>query len=118
MTQKGEARRAVALAHSVSFFGGVFSILCLMLLAPFLAKIAPHFGPRKIFLATLLGMILVALAHRCQIFAAGMLASFGIFPQTVRLEPITYSRQFTFGEMRLTSGVDLIVVVLGLFALS
>ena len=118
MTQKGEARRAVALAYSASFFGGVFSIICLMLLAPLLAKIAPHFGSREIFLAALLGIILVVLAHRGQIFAAGLLASFGIFLQTVGLEPITYSRQFTFGQTWLTSGVDLIVVVLGLFALS
>lgn len=118
MTQNGEARRAVALAYSASFFGGVFSILCLMLLAPLLAKIAPHFGSREIFLAALLGIILVVLAHRGQIFAAGMLAAFGIFLQTVGLEPITYSRQFTFGQTWLTSGVDLIVVVLGLFALS
>ncbi len=118
MTQRGEARRAVALAYSASFFGGIFSILCLMLLAPLLAKIAPHFGSREIFLAALLGIILVVLAHRGQIFAAGMLAAFGIFLQTVGLEPITYSRQFTFGQTWLTSGVDLIVVVLGLFALS
>jgi putative tricarboxylic transport membrane protein len=118
MTQRGEARRAVALAYSASFFGGIFSILCLMLLAPLLAKIAPHFGSREIFLAALLGIILVVLAHRGQIFAAGMLVAFGIFLQTVGLEPITYSRQFTFGQTWLTSGVDLIVVVLGLFALS
>jgi putative tricarboxylic transport membrane protein len=118
MTQRGEARRAVALAYSASFFGGVFSILCLMMLSPLLAKIAPHFGSREIFLAALLGIILVVLAHRGQIFAAGMLAAFGIFLQTVGLEPITYSRQFTFGQTWLTSGVDLIVVVLGLFALS
>ena len=118
MTQNGEARRAVALAYSASFFGGIFSIVCLILLAPLLAKIAPHFGSREIFLAALLGIILVVLAHRGQIFAAGMLAAFGIFLQTVGLEPITYSRQFTFGQTWLTSGVDLIVVVLGLFALS
>ena len=118
MTQRGEARRAVALAYSASFFGGIFSIFCLMMLAPLLAKIAPHFGSREIFLAALLGIILVVLAHRGQIFAAGMLAAFGIFLQTVGLEPITYSRQFTFGQTWLTSGVDLIVVVLGLFALS
>lgn len=118
MTQRGEARRAVALAYSASFFGGIFSIFCLMMLAPLLAKIAPHFGSREIFLAALLGIILVVLAHRGQIFAAGMLGAFGIFLQTVGLEPITYSRQFTFGQTWLTSGVDLIVVVLGLFALS
>ena len=40
------------------------------------------FGSREIFLAALLGIILVVLAHRGQIFAAGVLAMFGIFLQT------------------------------------
>lgn len=118
MTQRGEGRRAVALAYSASFVGGVISLICLILLSPLLAKIAPMFGSREIFLAALLGIILVVLAHRGQVFAAGMLAAFGIFLNTVGLEPVTYSRRYTFDQSWLSSGVDLIVVVLGLFALS
>lgn len=118
MTKAGEARRAISLAYSASFFGGVFGILCLILLSPVLAWIAPQFGSREIFLAALLGIILVVLAHRGQIFAAGMLACFGIFLNTIGLEPIKYTQRFTFGQSWLSSGIDLIVVVLGLFALS
>jgi putative tricarboxylic transport membrane protein len=88
------------------------------MLSPVLALVAPMFGSREIFLAALLGIILVVLAHRGQVFAAGMLAAFGIFLQTIGLEPVTYSKRFTFEQTWLTSGVDLIVVVLGLFALS
>ena len=117
MTQRGEAHRAVSLAYSASFWGGIFGILCLILLSPVLALVAPMFGSREIFLAALLGIILVILAHRGQIFAAGMLAMFGIFIQTVGLD-VTYSQRYTFGFSFLTSGFDLIVVVLGLFALS
>lgn len=79
MTRRGEARRALSLAYSASFFGGIFSILCLILLAPVLASIAPMFGAREIFLAALLGIVLVVLTHRGQILAAGMLVCFGIF---------------------------------------
>lgn len=118
MTQRGEARRAISLAYFASFFGGIFSILCLMLLSPLLALIAPHFGAREIFLAALLGIILVVIAHRGQVFAAGMLACLGIFIQTVGLEPVKYSMRYTFDQIWLTSGFDLIVVVLGLFAFS
>lgn len=118
MTKRGEGRRAIALAYSASFAGGVFSLLCLILLSPLLAKVAPMFGSREIFLAALLGIILVVLAHRGQIFAAGMLAALGIFLNTVGLEPVRYTRRFTFEQSWLASGVDLIVVVLGLFALS
>lgn len=118
MTLRGEARRAVSLAYSASFFGGIFAILCLILLSPVLALVAPMFGSREIFLAALLGIVLVILAHRGQVFAAGMLASFGIFLGTIGLEPVKYTRRFTFEQSWLASGVDLIVVVLGLFALS
>lgn len=118
MTKRGQARRALSLAYSASFFGGVFAIICLMVLSPVLALIAPHFGSREIFLAALMGIILVVLAHRGQVFAAGMLASFGIFLNTIGLEPIKYTKRYTFDQGWLSSGVNLIVVVLGIFAIS
>ena len=118
MTKNGQAHRAVSLAYSASFWGGIFGILCLILLSPVLALIAPMFGSREIFLAALLGIILVILAHRGQIMAAGLLAMFGIFLQTVGLDAVTYTQRYTFGLSFLSSGVNLIVVVLGLFALS
>lgn len=118
MTKRGEAKRAIALAYSASFVGGVLSIFALILLSPLLALVAPMFGSREIFLAAFLGIILVVLAHRGQVFVAGALAAFGIFLSTVGLEPVRYTQRFTFGQSWLSSGVDLIVVVLGLFALS
>ncbi len=118
IARDGNPRRALSLAYSASFFGGVFSVICLILLSQALALVAPHFGSREIFLAALLGMILVILAHRGQVFAAGMLACFGIFLNTVGLEPVKYTRRYTFDQTWLASGIDLIVVVLGLFALS
>lgn len=118
MTRNGEAHRAVSLAYSASFWGGIFGVLCLILLSPVLAVIAPMFGSREIFLAALLGIVLVILAHRGQIFAAGMLAMFGIFLQTIGLDAVTYTQRYTFEMTFLSSGINLIVVVLGLFALS
>lgn len=118
MTKEGQGHRALSLAYSASFWGGMFGIGCLILLSPVLALVAPMFGSREIFLAALLGIILVILAHRGQIFAAGMLAMFGIFLQTVGLDAVTYTQRYTFGFSFLSSGVNLIVVVLGLFALS
>ncbi|NOD47647.1 MULTISPECIES: tripartite tricarboxylate transporter permease [unclassified Ruegeria] len=118
MTKRGEGHRALSLAYSASFFGGIFSILCLIVLSPVLARVAPHFGSREIFLAAFMGILLVILAHRGQTFSAAMLAFFGIFLNTVGLEPVKYTRRFTFDQTWLSSGVDLIVVVLGLFAIS
>ncbi len=118
MTKRGEGHRALSLAYSASFFGGIFSIICLIVLSPVLAWVAPHFGSREIFLAAFMGVLLVILAHRGQTFSAAMLAFFGIFLSTVGLEPVKYTKRFTFDQTWLSSGVDLIVVVLGLFAIS
>jgi putative tricarboxylic transport membrane protein len=118
MTQRGEARRALGLAYSASLFGGLFSIACLMALAPVLARVAPMFGAREIFLAALLGITLVVLTHRGQVLAAAMLACFGIFLQTIGIEGSAYTQRYTFGQGWLQNGIDLIVVVLGIFAIS
>ena len=118
MTRRGQAQRALGLAYSASFFGAMVSIVSLVVLMPVLTKVAPMFGSREIFLAALFGVILVILSHRGQVFAAGMMACFGILLNTVGMEPINYTQRFTFGQSWLSSGVNLVVVVLGLFALS
>lgn len=118
MTQRGEAKRALGLAYGASFVGGTLSVIALIFLSPVLAKIAPMFGAREIFLAALLGIILVIIAHKGHIAAAGMLVGLGILFQTVGMEPVKFTFRYTFGMNWLLSGLDLIVVVLGLFALS
>ena len=118
MTKRGESRRALSLAYSASFYGAVLSIVALMLLAPVLAKVAPLFGAREIFLAALLGIVLVVVTHRGQVLPAAILACLGIFLAIIGIEPSAYSQRYTFGLSWLQSGVDLIVVVLGLFAIS
>lgn len=118
MTKRGEARKALSLAYSASFYGALFSIAALMLLAPVLARIAPMFGAREIFLAALLGIVLVIITHRGQVLPAAILAFLGIFLQTIGIESTAYTQRFTFNQPWLQSGVDLIVVVLGLFAIS
>jgi putative tricarboxylic transport membrane protein len=118
LTKAGQGKRALSLAYSASFFGGVFSVVCLMLLTPVLAKIAPLFGSREIFLAALLGLVLVIVTHRGQSIMAAFLVCFGMFINSIGMEPVRYTKRFTFNQTWLSSGIDLIVVVLGLFALS
>lgn len=118
LTQAGQGPRALGLAFGASFWGGMFSVLALVLLAPVLARVAPMFGSREIFLAALLGCVMVVVAHRGQALAAGALLGFGMFLATVGMDPATYTQRFTFGQAWLVQGIDLIVVVSGLFAVS
>ena len=118
MTRRGEARRALSIACSASFVGGVFSVACLLTLSPYLARVAPYFGSRDVFMAALLGVVMVVLAHRRQTVAAAMLVSLGMFLNIVGLEGVRFSHRFTFGQSWLNPGFDLITVILGLFAIS
>ena len=118
LTRQGQAGRALSLAYSASFCGGIISVICLITLSPYIAKVAPLFGSRDILMAALLGVILVVIAHRGQTFAAGMLVFFGMFLDTVGMESVRYTKRFTYDQAWLISGFDLIVVLLGLFALS
>jgi len=63
-------------------------------------------------------MVLVVVSHRRQTLIAAFMLFLGIFINTVGMDPVTYSTRYTFGQTWLSSGVNLIVVVLGLFALS
>ena len=90
MTRRGEARRALSIAYSASFVGGVFSVACLLALSPYLARVAPYFGSRDVFMAALLGVVMVVLAHRRQTVAAAMLVSLGMFLNTVGLEGVHF----------------------------
>ncbi len=118
MTKRGEAMRALAIAYGSSFCGGVIAIIALICLTPVLAAVAPMFGSREIFLAATLGMVLVIISHRRQSLIAAFMLFLGIFINTIGMDPVTYSTRYTFGMTWLSSGVNLIVVVLGLFALS
>lgn len=118
LSRDNQSRRALSLAYSASFVGGIFSVMCLIMLSPAIAAVAPLFGSRDIFMAALLGIVLVVIAHRGQSLAAGILVCFGVFLNTIGLESIYYSKRFTFDQNWLFSGFNLIVVLLGLFALS
>lgn len=118
MTKQGQAPRALGLSFGASFFGGIFAVIALVLLSPVLARVAPMFGSREIFLAAFLGCVLVVVAHRGQSLAAGALLMFGLFLNTIGMEANNYTRRFTFDLNFLDQGVNLIVVVLGLFAVS
>ena len=118
LARRGEAARALTLAYGASFYGGVFSVLCLMILAPSLAAVAPWFGSRDIFMAAVLGAALVIVSHRGQTLQAGALFFLGAFLHGVGLETARFSQRYTFGQSWLASGFDLIVALLGLFAVS
>lgn len=118
MTKRGEAHRALSLAYSSSFIGGICSVMALVFLAPYLAEIAASFGPPEYVAIAILAIASVILAHYNQIGGAVMSLGFGMFLGTVGMESVFSTQRYTFDQGWLLGGVPLVPVVIGLFAMS
>jgi len=122
MTRRGEASRALSLAYSASFFGGCFSIIAalvaLFAFGPYLRDLGALFGQRDILMAAVLGSVLLIAAHRQTMGIAALLFGFGFLIAMVGRQTTRKIDRFTFDIEYLFPGLNLIVVIIGIFALS
>ena len=118
MAKHGEAHRALSLAYSSSFIGGTVSVLALIFLAPYLAKVAEHFGAPEYAMVAVLALVSVVLAHQRQIIPALVSLGLGMFLGTVGFDALFNTQRYTFGQQWLLGGVPMVPVVIGMFAMS
>ncbi|WP_036534420.1 tripartite tricarboxylate transporter permease [Oceanobacter kriegii] len=118
MAKRGEGKKALSIAYTASFVGGLISILSLVTLAPTLSQIALLFGSAEFAMLAALGMIFVVLAHRKHVVEAAMMLGLGIFLGTVGIDRSFSTQVYTFGEVWLLNGIPLVPAVIGLFAMS
>jgi len=122
MTRRGDAAKALALAYSSSFIGGCFSILVALLalfaFGPYLRDLGALFGQRDILMAAVLGSVLLIAAHRQTMGIATMLYGFGFLIAMIGRQTTRKIDRFTFDIEYLFAGFNLIVVIVGIFALS
>lgn len=118
MARRGETFRALSLAYSSSFIGGIVSVLALVLLAPYLAKVAERFGAPEFAMVAVLALVSVLLAHQKQIAGAILSLGLGMFLGTIGFESPFNTQRYTFDQQWLLGGVPLVPVVIGLFAMS
>jgi putative tricarboxylic transport membrane protein len=118
MAKRGEAHRALSLAYSSSFIGGICSVLALMFLAPYLAQVAENFGPTEYAAIAVMALSSVVLAHYNQLPAAIMSLGLGMFFGAVGRDDVFNTQRYTFGEQWLLGGIPMVPVVIGLFAMS
>ena len=113
----GKARQALATATLASFTGGMFASLAMLLLAPVLSGAALFFGPAGRAAVMACALLLVAFTSPggprrslCMIFLGLALALPG-------MDPVYGAERLTFGAWRLSEGVELTSLLLGLFGL-
>ncbi len=118
MAKQGRAGEALALSGVASFVGAFLATWGLVFLAPQLVKVALLFGPAEYFaLFTLAFATLGGIASTNQAKAA-FAAALGLGIAMIGVDGQTGVPRFSFGEVHLYDGIDFLVAIVGLFALS
>lgn len=117
MAQRGEAARALKIACWSSAIGGTLSAIALMTIGPVLARGTLFFGPAEYFWIAMFGMASIGVMVGTDAAKGLMAAALGLLLGTVGLDNLSGTARFTFGEAWLLSGLDLIVILVGLYAL-
>lgn len=118
MAQKGQGGNALKIALVGSTFGGIFSCFALIFFAPIIADVAFQFGPAEFFSLTIFGITMVAAVSGKNPGKGFISALFGLGIAMVGIDPIEGVPRLMFGVNNLLAGINLVVVMLGMFALS
>ncbi|WP_308916751.1 tripartite tricarboxylate transporter permease [Jannaschia sp. LMIT008] len=118
MARNGRPGDALVISGVASFVGATLSTIGLMILAPALSRVAYQFGPAEYFALYLLAFCtLGGMASNNQAKAA-LASCLGIMIAMVGLDPNSGMARLTGGNLHLYDGVDFLVAIVGLFAVS
>ncbi|MCF2558105.1 tripartite tricarboxylate transporter permease [Fournierella massiliensis] len=118
LTQKGQGIKALGVGVFFSFLGTLFSIVALIAIAPNLATLALKFGDFEYFSIAVFSLTMIASLSSGSM-VKGLLSGFlGVLLTTVGMAPIDAAARFTFGSTQMGAGLDILPVLIGMFALS
>lgn len=118
MAKKGRAGDALLIGVFSSLIGGLFSGVCLIIIAPQLAKVALVFGPWEYFAMGVMGMC-VAVSMTSKDRIKGLMgAVIGLVMAMVGMDPVSSVNRLTFGQWQLGAGLAQLPTLMGLFALA
>lgn len=118
MVQKGQASKALSMSTIASFTGGLVSTIMLITLSPVLANFALRFSAPEYFMLAVFGLTIIAGISGKSIVKGFLAGTLGLFIASVGLDPVTSYPRFTFGNIDLLNGFNIIPVLIGLFAVS
>ena len=118
MAQQGRAGEALALSGVASFVGAFFATWGLAFIAPQLVKVALLFGPAEYFALFTLAFATLGGISSTNQGKAAFAAALGLLIAMIGVDGQTGVPRFTFGEVHLYDGIDFLVALVGLFALS
>jgi putative tricarboxylic transport membrane protein len=120
MAKKGEAGRALGAALSSSLVGAMIGAFALALAVPIVRPLVLSFGSPELFMLAIVGLTFIASLSAEG--ARGMLRGFtaggvGLLLSMVGQDPQAGIPRYTFDTLYLWQGLDLVPVLVGLFAI-
>jgi putative tricarboxylic transport membrane protein len=117
MALKGRAGAALAVSAVGSFVAGTLGVVALMFFAPPLATFALAFGPPEYFSLALLGLIFLSQMGGGTPSKSYVMVGFGLLLGTIGTDMISGITRFTFGNVELSQGIELVPVAMGLYGI-
>ncbi|NMK45789.1 tripartite tricarboxylate transporter permease [Achromobacter sp. Bel] len=118
LARQGLANVALSLSAWSAFFGAIVSVVGIILLAPMLAKWALAFGPAEYFVLMVFAFCCLTSLLGKQPVKGVLAAMIGLSISVVGVDANSGVYRYTFESVHLADGVDFVVVVIALFAVS
>jgi putative tricarboxylic transport membrane protein len=118
LAQQGRGGPALGVAAIGSFFAGTVGVVALTFFAPVLADQALRFGPPEYFALMVLGFTAVTSLCGASLSRGIAMALVGYLLSLVGMAPSTAQPRFTYGVQSLYAGIEMIALIVGLFAIS
>lgn len=116
MTRRGRAAEAIGAATFGSVFGAVFGIVLFLALLPFARSLVLAVSYPEFFMVAFAGLLLIA-ATTGGSFVKGIAAvGAGLLVSFIGLDPVVGNPRFTFGQLYLWDGIDIVPALIGIFA--
>ena len=117
MTKNGEPGRALGASFGASLAGSIAGAIFLGASLGVLEPIILRFSPAEFFLLAILGITFIATLSGKNVIKGLSVGFFGLMISFVGLDPSTGIPRFTFGQIFLWDGVDIITAILAMFAI-
>ncbi len=118
MAQRGEAGKALGIALGSSAIGGLVSALAMLTLSPQLTQAALSFSPADIFAITFMGLSILTCLDSKNILRTLISGLLGLLLACVGQDPMYAVQRLTFGSGELIAGLEMIPVLIGIFAVT
>src|SRR5258708_28256171 len=118
MAQQGEAAEALTAAFTSSFIGSLVAVLLITFLVPGIASFALRFGPPELFAVYLLTFCSFVGLGREEKHKTVISMALALLVTGIGMDTVSAPLRMTFGSSDLLRGINFLVAVIGLFAIS